>query len=158
MRLRTLIALAPLALVALPDTSAAADVSQPIRPNQYFGGVVNGKQADATILMGCVGPIVPGQTGHPLAGQTLTVIPKSTIGSGADVGYTGSAGTAVSASPTTTSMSTKPVVFTVYNHAQQLSTDWVLPCSGTGSVSFVPQPTSGSARTATVTVTFVSQP
>jgi hypothetical protein len=39
-----------------------------------------------------------------------------------------------------------------------IPTALVLPCYGTGTVAFVPNPTSTTARNATVPVTFVGQP
>ena len=48
-----------------------------VAPKQYFTGVINGKDGNTTkpitITMNCPGPLQPGQTGHPLAGQTLAV-------------------------------------------------------------------------------------
>ena len=46
-------------------------------PKQYFTGVINGKAGNTTtpitIKMACFGPVHPGETGHPMAGQTLAV-------------------------------------------------------------------------------------
>jgi hypothetical protein len=56
------------AVTAAPASAAIIDPAV-IGPNQYFSGVVNGHTGHATINMACFGPIRPGQTGHPLAGQ-----------------------------------------------------------------------------------------
>src|SRR5450631_1208363 len=66
-----------------------------VGPKQYFTGVINGQDGNTTIPitieMACFGPLHPGQTGHPAAGQTLAVHqlfpPAPTAGS---LGQTGS--------------------------------------------------------------------
>ena len=46
-------------------------------PHQFFTGVINGRDGNTSIPivigMACFGPLHPGQTGHPLGGQTLAV-------------------------------------------------------------------------------------
>src|SRR6266508_3566198 len=117
MRLRILIALIPLAFATLAAGTAAADTSPPtfpILPNQYFNGVVNGKTAAATVYTACPGPAT-GRTGHPVSGQTLSVAPASSS-STVNVGFTGSLGNSVAATPVT-SIANDPVVFTEYFRA-----------------------------------------
>jgi hypothetical protein len=67
-------------------------------PKQYFTGVINGKDGNTTtpitIRMACAGPIRPGQTGHPVAGQTLAVHQLFPLASGS-LSYTADAISAV---------------------------------------------------------------
>lgn len=51
-----------------------------------------------------------------------------------------------------------PVILRDYAVNAPIPTSFVLPCAGSGTVAFVPQPTSPTAHPATVTVTFVGQP
>lgn len=94
-----LVALAPavvLAATALPALPASAAVeATPVGPNQFFTGLVNNVAGSATIRVTCSGTVHPGQTGHPVAGQTVQVQPAAGPTS-ADVGFTGSAGTSIS--------------------------------------------------------------
>lgn len=52
---------------------AAAAGPQRIRPHQHFVGLVNGRSADAVVRTACAGPIWPGRTTQPVAGQTFAV-------------------------------------------------------------------------------------
>ena len=78
-----------IALAAAP-VGAQLPLGGPIGPNQVFGALVNGSTgypSPATIRMACFGPIRPGQTGHPLPGQTVEVFqPEVIVG---HFGYTG---------------------------------------------------------------------
>jgi hypothetical protein len=156
MRLRTLIAFIPLAFAALASGTAVAaptPPSFPILPNQYFVGVVNGKTAGAVVYTACPGPATGG-AGHPVSGQTLSV---SRVSAPTDttVGYTGSLGNSVAATPVT-SVANNPVVFTEYFVARALPTTWTVPCDGDGRIAFTPLPGSVTARTAYVTVRYVN--
>ena len=159
---RSLLPLAALALSAAvaPAASAAAHPATdpvPIRPNQYFKGIFNGHPpGPAMIFVSCT---VGATTGHPIAGQKIwvTEIPPP-VSTGPDVGYTGIRGTSVNAAfvPST---STGPLAhFTGYNIKKAIPTSITLPCSGTGSLAFAPAPTSKTARTATLAVTFGPPP
>jgi hypothetical protein len=75
-----------LVLVAL----LSGTVIEPIGPDQYFSGLVNGSTDEATIEVLCLGPVLPGATGHPLSGQSVSVNHVAP-GKGADIGYTGTA-------------------------------------------------------------------
>lgn len=134
-------------------TPASADVTIPIGPNQVFHGLVNGVHDKAQIAVVCPGPVMLGQTGHPAAGQTISVAQGPTSSSAG--GYTGSVGTSVVAGFPTSSVATV-WTFTTYNDPQPISTAISLPCSGSSTISFVPQPTSTTARTDQFTVTFVN--
>jgi len=149
-----MIALVPLALVVLAaGPAAAAPPTYPILPNQYFDGVVNGKTAGAVVYTVCPGPSWPG-TGHPAGGQTLSVAPASPSGT-AGVGFTGSAGNSVVASPVASATS-GGVVFIEYFRSSALPTSWVVPCDGEGTIAFTPRPGSYNARADLVTVRFVN--
>lgn len=151
-----------LAVTVVP--ASAADISpapQPIGPKQFFTGLVNGQTGQATILMGCFGPSAVGQTGHPLSGQTVEVLPASdsTV---SDVGFTGDAATAVQVDLGDLSPQVGPVASTVlltdYGVRAEIPTTLTLPCGGTGVVEFRPSPTSSTARSAFVKVSYVGQP
>ncbi|WP_042416553.1 hypothetical protein [Streptacidiphilus anmyonensis] len=140
-----------------PAAHAAGVVDPaPIGPDQFFTGLVNGATADAAIQMACYGPVTTGETGHPLPGQTVEVLPSPASGT-VDVGYTGSAATdvVVNFGPVST---TPPVTLGFYAVKAAIPTSLVLPCSGTGTVAFVPEPGSATARPATLTVRYVGQP
>ena len=132
---------------------AGADAVVPIAPNQAFRGLVNKVHDNAQITVACPGPIQPGQTGHPTPDQTISVTQASS--SGVLAGYTGSRGTSVVAGFAASS-SANGFTFTAYDVPQKLPTTMNLPCSGTATMTFVPQPTSETARTDSVRVTFVN--
>ncbi|MBO0882965.1 MAG: hypothetical protein J2P17_22040 [Mycobacterium sp.] len=134
-------------------TPATADVTVPIGPDQVFHGLVNGVHDKAQITVVCPGPVMPGQTGHPAAGQTISVAQGPT--SSSNGGYTGSAGTSVVAGFSTWSSATV-WTFTTYNDPQPIPTTISVPCSGSDTISFVPQPTSSTAKADQFTVTFVN--
>ncbi len=135
-----------------------------VRPGQVFGGLVNastGSPAPVTIAMGCFGPIRPGQTGHPFAGQTVEVFRPEVVQG--HFGFTGSAATAIGAffgppPPSATPVASSYVRLSHYGVAEAIPTSLTLPCGGAGQVTFVPLPMSPTSRTATVAVTFVGQP
>jgi hypothetical protein len=144
-----------------------------VGPNQFFTGVINGHNGNTTtpivIMMACFGPVRPGQTGHPMAGQTLAVheLPPSSAGAGS-IGFTGhdsEIGVFFGVVPpvTPTPVSSKPggtttPIFTRYDVPQPLSTSLTLPCGGTSTVNFVPIPVIPPSHAASVPVVFVGQP
>ncbi|MGO9196790.1 MAG: hypothetical protein ACLQK4_06650 [Acidimicrobiales bacterium] len=151
-----------LAGVASASTSRTAT---PIGPNQTFGALVNGKKGvshPVPIQMACFGPVTPGETGHPMKGQTVRVFaPKGTKG---PFGNTGANGTEIGAffgapPPSTAAASSSgPVWFHNYV-TKPIPTSEVLPCYGTGHVIFVPLPFSpGSEVDVVVPVAYVGQP
>lgn len=150
-----------LTLLGAAGTAAAVTDPGPIGPNQYFSGIVNGKTANAPILTDCVGPIVAGQTGHPLSGQyvLVTTPPATTTG---DVGYTGSAANSVTAvlqgGPMVGPAATVIGTLTWYEVKLPIPTTLTVPCGGAGEVDFIPTSTSSTARTAVVSVSFLGQP
>ncbi|NUS18122.1 MAG: hypothetical protein HOY69_43100 [Streptomyces sp.] len=160
-RLRILGAAAAVAVLggtAGMSSAAAADVSPlPIQPHQTFVGQVNGVTIDAVVKVGCFGPVTSTSTGHPMAGQTVSVqLVSGIVPDKATVGYTGESadhvlvafGNPASAAPTTE--------IKAYGLQVAIPTTLDLPCFGTGTVGFIPAPTSATAQTATVDVTYVS--
>ncbi len=155
-------------LVAMSAMALPAVATGKVGPKQYFTGVINGTDGNTTtpipIQMACFGPLHPGQTGHPMSGQTLAVHqlypPASTTGS---LGYTGqgsqidvffNAPPPAASAPTTT----KTVVFVRYDKPQRLPTSLTLPCAGTGTVWFSPIPVVPPSRSASVPVEYEGQP
>ena len=151
--------LAP-ALVAVVAAAAPASATA-IGPDQYFVADVNGHvTGPAPIQMGCFGPIFPGETGHPLAGQYVEVLPPDTAAG--SVGFTGSAADAIDVSIIYSQGTITRVVplgeLTSYGTKLAISTGLLLPCSGSATAVFDPTPTSPTAQAADLTVNFVGQP
>ena len=159
-----MLGLALAAVVAVGLQAGPAQASR-VGPKQYFTGVINGKAGNTTtpitIKMACFGPIHPGQTGHPMGGQTLAVHQLFPPGSGA-LGYTGKdsrIGVFFAAPPPGAArLAATPPTFTRYDKPQPLPTSLTLPCSGTGTVWFSPIPVVPPSRSATVPVRYASQP
>jgi len=162
---------AMLAMLVTGSTTAAvaapAATTTKIGPNQFFSGLVNGKRGrlrPVTIRMACFGAIQPGQQGHPMAGQTVEVIPASGPADTArDVGFTGPNGNEVGAffgalPPSPSSSSGGAVIFGHYGVIKAIPTAELLPCAGSGTISFVPLPVLPPSSIADVPVVFVGQP
>ncbi|WP_182877110.1 hypothetical protein [Microbispora sp. H10670] len=156
-RLVPLAAAALVAATALPASAGVVDPA-PVRPHQYFYGFVNGETGHATIKMACFGPVYPGQTGHPFAGQTVEVRPVAISSSAASAGYTGSGGTTIAVDLGDPSTISRALTLGYYGVKAEIPVTATLPCYGTGKVTFTPVPTSWTARTATVVVDYVGQP
>ncbi|WP_405089226.1 hypothetical protein [Microbispora sp. NBC_01389] len=155
-----LVPLAAAALVAATALPASAEVVDPapIAPNQYFYGFVNGQTGHATIKMACFGPVRPGQTGHPFAGQTVEVRPVAISSSAVSMGYTGSGGTTIVVDLGDPSAVAKSLGLRYYGVKAEIPVTATLPCYGSGKVTFTPVPTSWTARAVTVVVDYVGQP
>ena len=148
------------------DAGAAVPPQGKVRPNQIFSASVDGQLGvgtPATIRMACFGPLRPGETGHPLAGQTVEVFRPEVIA--ASQGFTGPDATSISAffnapPPSPAAASSGNVSFTRYAVPKRIPRSLVLPCAGSGNVYFVPLPGSplGSTTDAVVPVTYVGQP
>lgn len=154
------IAAASAILIAASALPAAADGivdPAPIGPNNYFVGQVNNTASPAVIHMACYGPVVIGQTGHPVAGQTVKALPVAPPTSSI-AGFTGTAANSIAVTFGATSSANTPVMLHDWAVSALIPATLVLPCYGTGQVTFTPLPTSPTARPATVTVTFVGQP
>jgi hypothetical protein len=141
--------------VGLPSASAAVVDPAPIGPHQLFVGQVNGVSVDAAIKVGCFGPVTPGETGHPVAGQTVDVMPVVPPTSSL-VGYTGESADRIQVGFTLASTAATPVILRATVVRAAIPTSLNLPCFGTGQVAFVPAPTSATARTSFVKVTYVN--
>jgi hypothetical protein len=147
--------------VAVP---AAASLRPRVGPNQHFVGLVNnstGTPNPAVIQMACFGPIVPGETGHPFAGQTLVV--QRVSPATARAGFTGANATQISvffnAPPPSPTSGSGAVTFTRYGVTLAIPTSVTLPCAGSGDVFFVPLPPSPPTSISfTVPVNFLGQP
>jgi len=143
-------------LLAVAGTAAAGPVQDPgpVAPNQSFVGFVHGTTGDSRILVVCDGPVSSaGRTGHPLAGQRVEA--RSVPGAPSpDTGFTGSRGTKLGVS--LTPGSGPQVELRFYLTRVEIPRDVLVPCSGTGLVSFVPDPVSPTARRATVKVEFAT--
>lgn len=153
------LAVAPAASAATAATAATHPAQDPIPigPNQYFKGILNGHPPGTAMLFVSCGP--GAATGHPVAGQKLWVkeIPPPTSTSG-DVGYTGSKGKGVTATLGTPTLTAVLAHFTGYLVKVNFPTALTVPCSGKGSISFAPAPTSATAHTAKLTITFGPPP
>lgn len=141
-------------VLAINGTVAAQSRTGTIGPHQHFVGLVNGHSTKATIVMVCTSPLSSAEMGHPLRGQTITVEPASTVAGTS--GYTGTSGLSVVATfvqATASAASASTVTFSEYG-AQTIPSTLLFPCSGSGTVVFSPQPTSKTASSTRVTVTY----
>jgi hypothetical protein len=159
---RTAIFVAAAALIA-GTTAAGAATSAPVKiaPHQYFVGLVNGSAGlahHAQIRVACPGPIRPGETTHPLSGQTLNVTRPSTITT--KDGYTGPRGTHINAYmgiPPSATDTGGIASFAYYNTPKPIPTTLTVPCSGTGYITFIPFPRDpGKSRSFVVPVDYVN--
>ena len=143
------------AVAGTTAVSASASPGRLVGPNQLFAGFVNGTHFSATVRMACFGPVRPGQTGHPLAGQTFAVEPEVDVPGG----NTGSSANRIVAffAPVPTPV-VSGVILRRYGVPAPIPTTLTLPCAGHGVAEFAPQPATGHARPDTVPVTFVGQP
>ncbi len=169
MGMRRIGAVVGLMVIGAVIPALPAGAARSVGPNQFFTGVVNGVSGNTivpiTIRMACFGPVRPGQTGHPMAGQTLAVhelFPPST--SGGSLGATGNdkeIGVFFGTPPPATPGAVAPAgatIFTRYDSPKPLPTSLLLPCGGTGTVWFTPIPVIPPSRSQAVSVQFVGQP
>lgn len=118
-----------------------------VQPEQRFIGVVNGDHSNAVVYVVCPGPASPGQTGHPAGGQFVAVILVQGAG-----GSTGAAATSIVAR--FAEDSSVSVALRRYGVARSIPTTLLLPCSGTGSVTFSPTPATATSFGDTVKVAY----
>ncbi len=138
------------AMVVLVLTTGSAAAQTSIGPNQQFAGVINGSAAKAVVRVVCPGPVGPNSTGPPVAGQGVQVVENT------GTGFTGSAADRIVASFGSISGAAQILVFSEYGVPQNLPATFRLPCGGTRTIPFTPLPTSSTARSATVDVTFIN--
>ena len=146
------------------SASATIPPQGKVGPNQYFDGFVNGQNGQsspAVIRMACFGAIRPGQTGHPMAGQTVEVLRPEVIVVG-HTGFTGPNANRIVAffGPQPSVGTDSTVTFKHYGITKAIPTSLVLPCAGSGTVSFVPMPRTAASTShpATVPVNYEGQP
>ena len=145
------------------SAGATIPIQGKVGPNQYFGGLVNGNNGNTTrapIQMACFGPVKPGQKGHPMARQTVEVFRPEVIVV-QHSGYTGKNANRIVAafgpSPSATPAA-NTVTFTKYGVNKPIPTSLLLPCTGTGTLTFTPLPASRTSHAATVPVSYIGQP
>ena len=128
----------------------AADSPPPIQPNQYFSALVQGQSGRARIFVNCEAGV-----GHPVAGQTVEVVPVTGTPRTTD-GFTG---TARVIDVFATRAAALPVVeLSTYQTPTEIPTWTIVPCSGTDVMTFVGFAGGVKARPATVVVTFDPHP
>jgi len=142
-----------LSVAATASASVGTQDPVPIGPNEYFRGFINNHPpGKAVITVICPGPV---NTGHPAAGQTIevkTAQPTSTF----DTGFTGSAGRKITAALAPAATTPCSATFTSFFVPKTIPTSITVPCSGTGKVVFRPSPTSSTAKSAVLPVTFLN--
>ncbi len=156
------IAAACLALAVLHGPPASAS-SPKIGPNQYYTAAINGstgQSAPVSIGVFCPGPAA--KTGHPLPDQTIAVSVASSAST--DVGKTGPNANSIAAffgapppapaSAADLAADTNHVVFTHYR-TLPLPHSLVLPCGGSGTVTFLSLPLEPQTSVS-IPVTYVS--
>jgi hypothetical protein len=151
---------APLAASRGAAVAAPAGDPLPIEPNEFFSGYINGRPPDqAIIYTNCLGPITPGETGNPIGDQPIEVEPANGSGSAVDLGYTGSEAHSIVATLGPSAASSSTIAdFTSYYVIDYIPTTITVPCSGSGVVSFTPLPTSPTAASSNLDVTFEPEP
>jgi hypothetical protein len=152
------------AALAVPTAASAASGGPAVGPNQFFtGGVVSvstaGSAIGDVILVDCVASATAA-TGNPAPGQFVEVNPAGAVS--ALSGFTGSAADSIEAD-LIWSLANPPITvdepianLTAYATPVAIPTDIQVPCTGTGVLSFVPQPGSPTAQAYTLHITFVS--
>jgi hypothetical protein len=150
-------------VASVSSAGAASPGGGRIGPKQEFGALVNGKtgrKSPVVIRMGCPGAVKAGQTGHPVRGQT---VPEDIVGTFGNTGAHGRTIWAFFGAPPPTAASViasvraggGPVTFGRYR-TKAIPTTEVLPCSGSGHVTFVPLPMSpGSEQDVVIPVRYV---
>jgi hypothetical protein len=139
--------------VVAGTTSIAAASAVHVGPRQAFVGTVNHRTANAEIKVVCPGPV--NTDGHALGGQPLEVELGAVIST--EFGYTGTEARAITTDlALNNGLAVRLSRFIYYGVPQPFPTKILIPCSGTGVVSFTPSPTSPSSRPYNVRVTFVN--
>ena len=112
--------------------TAGAASAQPIRPDQHFAGLVNGKHHDAVVYTVCAGPVSDGRTGPVAGGQTMSV---NRVAGGH--GFTGPFSVVYAwFVPAAASSPPTQLQFTTYRTPQDIPTSVAVPCGGTGRAEF----------------------
>jgi hypothetical protein len=138
---------------ALGSPAGAKSSAAAIGPHQTFFGLVNGSATAPKITVACPAAVRPHEMGHPVSGQTIAVRSPAPSTSTGSTGTRATSIVAQFATPSATPASS--VVFTRYG-SKPIPTTLLLPCVGSGTLVFSPVPTSATAHSETVTVTYVS--
>jgi hypothetical protein len=139
-----------------PDPDPA---SRPIRPGQFFAGLVNGRAPESAIVLSCSNA---SRTGHPVAGQHVSVRQLFPPSIDTSLGFTGRASTIaatlriVSPSSSTAAAPIPLAVFSLYDAPVAIPTTLNLPCGGAGAVVFDPVQGGNTAQSYANRVRFVS--
>ena len=148
--------------LAVPVTASAASTGPAVGPNQFFTGaelgpISTGTAAKDVIFVDCP---AAASTGHPVPGQSVEVNLAATIT--APYGFTGADATSIEAD-LIWSQANPPITvdepianLTAYATPEPIPTDIVVPCSGSGVLSFVPQPGSSNSISYTLYIGFES--
>ena len=150
------------AALAMPVTASAASPGPAVGPNQFFVGAVispisSGSATPDVIYVDCAGAA---STGHPEPGQAVEVKLAASVTQ--TYGFTGADATSIAADLIWTQANPPIVVdepiasLTAYATPEPIPTTAVAPCSGSGELSFVPQPGSSNAIAYPLHVEFVS--
>lgn len=136
-------ATASLALAGLASSPASAS-SPRIGPSQFYTATINGstgQSAPVSIGVICPGPIASGETGHPLPDQMIAVAPSASVAGG--TGKTGAHANSIAAffgaPPPAPAANASHVVFKHYQ-TKPLPHSLLLPCGGSGTVTFLSFP------------------
>lgn len=137
----------------------------PVAPKQFFTAAVNGSTGErhrVVVNVACFGAIHPGQTGHPMAGQSVAVhrVFTGTAGTTA-LGYTGNRATSIGVffgAPPPGAAPAPTYINLLRYGTKGIPTSLLLPCAGTGQATFVPLPLDPSEHSIAVPVSFVGQP
>ncbi|MGO9196793.1 MAG: hypothetical protein ACLQK4_06665 [Acidimicrobiales bacterium] len=140
-----------LALALGGVASATTTPGNKIGPNQWFAGMVNGKFDNVQVKVVCP---ISGKNGRALSGQTLSVTEPQVIA--INDGYTGSKGHSIAALLGPSATSSVTIVWGRYNVLRKFPTNIPVPCSGTGTVLFIPSPASKTSSAASVTVSYAN--
>jgi hypothetical protein len=130
----------------------------PIRPSQFFAGLVNDRARESTIVLRCGSAT---RTGHPIPGQHVSVRQLFPPTAATGLGFTGTASTIAATlrllSPTSAAAAPIPLaVFSLYDQPVAIPTTLTLPCGGAGAVGFSPVQGGNAAVAFTTQVKFVS--
>ena len=150
-------------LPATEPGQISALLAHPVDEDQFFRGLVNGAAGGPVrVRMACFGPVRPGETGHPFAGQTLEVVRElHPLPDVPDLGFTGSAADSIRVDFDTFLADPAPeesIVLSAYNTPTDIPATLALPCFGTGTVTFTPSLAGLDVKPASVPVEFVGQP
>ncbi|MBO3749194.1 hypothetical protein J5X84_24210 [Streptosporangiaceae bacterium NEAU-GS5] len=140
------------ALAGAMPASAAIPTPRPIGPDEVFTALVNGRTGQSVINVTCDST----KSGHPVAGQTVEVLAGAVTGPlSASLGFTGATAKEIGAAVGVVEGPIPPIHLLAYGRSATIPVSTVVPCGGSGVVSFIPQPNSSTAIPALVRVTFV---